>query len=393
MNRLIIVGNGFDLAHGMKTKYHDFVFDYIKTAFEKVNKTGEFKDQLMFIRKSVTTSEVDLRDFQTVRHFGSYMKKIEVREEQKIDITYIERQFNTNQQPFVWFIYTDFIYHLFTSCIDDTWVNIENEYYSKLLQIIRAADKRKDIRQLNDSFSFLISILTNYISRQKANSDFTYKTNPFYGLLQQPIDYSKFVSLSDGEKRGLSSQIEQGRLKKVGQNRIIPSTTLILNFNYTTTIENYLYNDSLLSYLGYTSDLNYIHGKPDTEIIFGFGDEVDEKYILLERENNNEFLQHIKSFGYFKNHNYSNLIRFIESNKFEVFIWGHSCGLSDRTMLNMIFEEENCKSIKIFHHKISDTKNNYTELTQEISRHFKNKAIMRKKIVPFDKLDFLPQVL
>ena len=25
MNRLIIVGNGFDLAHGLKTKYSDFI--------------------------------------------------------------------------------------------------------------------------------------------------------------------------------------------------------------------------------------------------------------------------------------------------------------------------------------------------------------------------------
>jgi hypothetical protein len=30
MNRLIIIGNGFDLAHGIKTSYHDFILDYLK---------------------------------------------------------------------------------------------------------------------------------------------------------------------------------------------------------------------------------------------------------------------------------------------------------------------------------------------------------------------------
>jgi hypothetical protein len=30
MNRLIIIGNGFDLAHGIKTSYHDFLLDYLK---------------------------------------------------------------------------------------------------------------------------------------------------------------------------------------------------------------------------------------------------------------------------------------------------------------------------------------------------------------------------
>lgn len=28
MNRLVLVGNGFDLAHGLKTSYRDFITDY-----------------------------------------------------------------------------------------------------------------------------------------------------------------------------------------------------------------------------------------------------------------------------------------------------------------------------------------------------------------------------
>lgn len=28
MNRLILIGNGFDLAHGLKTSYSDFIKDY-----------------------------------------------------------------------------------------------------------------------------------------------------------------------------------------------------------------------------------------------------------------------------------------------------------------------------------------------------------------------------
>ncbi len=33
MNRLILIGNGFDLAHGLKTSYHDFILDYFKNCF------------------------------------------------------------------------------------------------------------------------------------------------------------------------------------------------------------------------------------------------------------------------------------------------------------------------------------------------------------------------
>lgn len=38
MNRLILIGNGFDLAHGMKTSYNDFILWYLKKCFEEAFK-------------------------------------------------------------------------------------------------------------------------------------------------------------------------------------------------------------------------------------------------------------------------------------------------------------------------------------------------------------------
>ena len=31
MNRLVLIGNGFDLAHGLKTNYEDFIYWYWKS--------------------------------------------------------------------------------------------------------------------------------------------------------------------------------------------------------------------------------------------------------------------------------------------------------------------------------------------------------------------------
>ncbi|TXD74537.1 hypothetical protein ESU54_02810 [Aequorivita antarctica] len=76
--------------------------------------------------------------------------------------------------------------------------------------------------------------------------------------------------------------------------------------------------------------------------------------------------------------------------KFQVYIFGHSCGLSDRKLLNTIFENSNCRSIKIFYHK-NGNGDNYTELTQNISRHFNKKALMREKIVDKTLSVELPQ--
>ena len=42
MNRLILIGNGFDLAHGLKTCYKDFILWYIKGRFDKAQQNMEY---------------------------------------------------------------------------------------------------------------------------------------------------------------------------------------------------------------------------------------------------------------------------------------------------------------------------------------------------------------
>ena len=41
MNRLVIIGNGFDLAHGLKTSYKDFIRWYLDDFFENLFKSKE----------------------------------------------------------------------------------------------------------------------------------------------------------------------------------------------------------------------------------------------------------------------------------------------------------------------------------------------------------------
>jgi hypothetical protein len=39
MNRIILIGNGFDLAHGLDTRYKDFIDDFWKGIIEDAKKT------------------------------------------------------------------------------------------------------------------------------------------------------------------------------------------------------------------------------------------------------------------------------------------------------------------------------------------------------------------
>ena len=60
---------------------------------------------------------------------------------------------------------------------------------------------------------------------------------------------------------------------------------------------------------------------------------------------------------------------------------GHSCGNSDRTLLNTLFEHPNCDSVKVYYHQIDENTDNYSQIVRNISRNFNDKAAMRDKVV------------
>jgi hypothetical protein len=337
MNKLVIIGNGFDLAHGLKTKYSDFVFWYLQQVIYKIGENQSFEDALIKVdyyqslpQKHQLNSIQDFRDIVNHRYYP-------------LPIKY------KNQ----------FARKLLSQISNENWVDIEALYYSELKEIYKKYEGGitlsvaiKGAKELNDCLNFIKFKLQEYLNL---------------------IDCNDILLLSD-----IKEHIETDLTPKSA----ISGQALFLNFNYTNTIEQYLKSVPI----AYT--LNYIHGRlniKDNPMIFGYGDEIDSHYEKIENLNSNEFLNNFKSFGYLKADNYRRLINFAGANAFEVFIYGHSCGLSDRVLLNSIFEHPNCDSIKIYYHQKSEEENDFYEKTQEISRHFRpaSRQIMRKRIVPF----------
>ena len=150
---------------------------------------------------------------------------------------------------------------------------------------------------------------------------------------------------------------------------------MLLNFNYTHTAQ--LYHNADLGFI------NYIHGKIDApqSVIFGYGDELDDDYKKLQKLNDNECLCNVKTIKYQECDNYRKLLAFAESAPYQVCIMGHSCGNSDRTLLNTLFEHKNCISIKPYYYIKEDGTDNYLELVQNISRNFTDMKLMRDRVV------------
>lgn len=155
-----------------------------------------------------------------------------------------------------------------------------------------------------------------------------------------------------------------------------PANTLILNFNYTQTAKQLYTIDK--------EEIINIHGTLNNArnpIIFGYGDELDDDYNRIEKLQDNDFLENIKFVRYHETGCYRQLLGFIESEPYQVITMGHSCGNSDRTLLNTLFEHRNCISVKVYYHQREDGTDDYSQLIRNISRNFNDKAAMRDKVV------------
>ncbi|MDQ1770561.1 hypothetical protein GQR60_02605 [Labilibaculum sp. A4] len=351
MNRLIIVGNGFDLAHGMKTSFNHFITDYYNNAIEEFCRDRTYSDKLLNIKHKQDYGN-DLNYFST-SGFSELPKVLEdFKNHMSVDIS----------------INSDILRKINESIETKNWVDIEKEYFNLLG---KSADSNQiDVGELNEEFDFLKNKLMTYLKKQQDDFSNDFDLSPLVNCFTQLIDYSEFSRV---------------RAKTI----VKPESLYFLNFNYTNTCEPYLVECKKKM----TASINYIHGNLDGTKgapIFGFGDEFDKKFLEFEDKDGNEYFKHIKSFDYSKNQNYSSLLSFIESDNFQVHIYGHSCGISDRTMLRSIFESEYCKSIKIFYHG-SEEDNDFVERTYEIYRHFSNKGVMRRKVVSLELCEPMPQ--
>jgi 3-hydroxyisobutyrate dehydrogenase-like beta-hydroxyacid dehydrogenase len=83
------------------------------------------------------------------------------------------------------------------------------------------------------------------------------------------------------------------------------------------------------------------------------------------------------------------MLGYIELGKFDVHIIGHSCGMSDKTLLSIIFEHPNCVEVKNYHQGTIEEDFNKR---LNISRHYKDKAAMRERIANYDAEAVIPQL-
>ena len=409
MNRIIIIGNGFDLAHNLKTKYEDFI-DWYFGKWVKI-----LKDSTRCYAKD------ELCEFQTRNNyecFYSYFYNC------SLDGNMCDLIRKTQQYYGLRFMPCSLLERMLHSVETKGWVDIEADYYAMLVE---CKGKKDELERLNKDLAVIQGLLVKYlkeIQKNEINEELVCddikskmlapfvakdisveakdKWNDFLKRrcnddnLKYNIEFYKPLDAVKRAKTVRKSLANDGQIRAMGietipgefllPDMLYPDCVMLLNFNYTNTADLYFDDEYFI--------INHIHGDlslPES-VIFGYGDESDDEYKKLQKINDNEYLRHIKTNRYLETPNYRDLLSFIDSAPFQVCIMGHSCGLSDKTLLNTLFEHKNCVSIKPYYYVNEQGKDNYLDIVQNISRNFTNPQLMRDRVVNKTYCEELPQV-
>lgn len=415
MNRIIIIGNGFDLAHQLATRYEDFINWYwdewghsLATSMNRHLTDGlcsfRLKDNVFYAGWALVWREhyIPMQEYSLRNHVEYYKTATNICDF-KVDSL--------------------FFTEICKAVEEKGWVDIEAEYYRMLNSVYLSSPQR-----LNEEFAIvrkkLIEYLTsiqdsnindsivNQATRECMMAPFCEKEISIEGRdkwvdflkcrieeedlsgimkLYKKTNIRKRVAYISKFKKKWQDQIDNDGIETVNEelpsDMLYPDRIMLLNFNYTKTADMYMLVDK------HHFPINHIHGHLDNHesIIFGYGDDKDDKYQEISKLNNNELLTNIKTFRYLEDSCFKDTLTFIASAPYQVYIMGHSCGASDRTLLNTLFEHPNCVSIKPFYYKNGEGQDNYIEIVQNISRNFSDAQKMRDRVVNKTFCQPLPQ--
>lgn len=402
MNRIILIGNGFDKAHNLPTRYDEFIHWYwmewgkrLRASPESVEVDRLCSFKLCNIHDDWSHALPNHRQTATLVSPCDGYKIVEIvrKNRELCDFSF--------RSPF----FQRICEHLQTK----KWVDIEDVFYS----FLKSSNNPKNI---NDDLEFLKGKLIEYLQslqetdinpiiRNQILAPISQKDiaigsmDKWKEMMKERLDYDSdqwldltesyytkrgsgqyFVDSIEDYKKTFSEDILSDNfnddLEKICPAYRLPDKIMLLNFNYTNTADLYLPQMDKFS-------VNHIHGTISNpkSVIFGYGDEHDDEYQPLMKKNDNEYLRHIKSFRYLESSNYRKMREFIELGPYQVCIMGHSCGISDRTLLSTLFEHKNCVSIKPYYYRDKDGKDNYFDLICNIARNISDPSLMRDRVV------------
>ena len=190
MNRIILVGNGFDLAHGLKTRYEDFInwyFDQLKSNLVNY-KYSKYENYLCTLELNVKYHGISswqnflYADRTTIFNIsvGAFLEYLD----------YIGKNADATVT------YSPLLDRICESISTKGWVDIEADYYELLMTVSNNPDNLDlNVDQLQKDLQFIIGQLAIYLCEVQSNA--TLSQNPkCRDLISEQITFDDIAILS-----------------------------------------------------------------------------------------------------------------------------------------------------------------------------------------------------
>lgn len=338
---ILVLGNGFDLAHGLPTTYKDFL-DFANVV-EKISKNEASKCD------SIPNGE---------------MIKWYIDEKINGDKS-IYNELESLIKDNVWLRHFNAVYESRKRDGKDGWIDFESEISSAIQALDGALDDVKEyIRKGKDRGHiqpYQFEALKYLINREKSKYDSIYLNIEYISAFKEQF-LKDLNRLTRCLEIYLSDYVNNLPVSKKLPDIDGLKIDKVLSFNYTNTYERIYGKDKP------DIEYDYIHGKAEIthdidscNLVLG----IDEYLIGEERNSNTEFIQFKKFFQriYKKTgckymdwiNGYLTRLNDIKRNKFNIaiedfniYIFGHSLDITDKDILSELIQTQYART-RIFH--------------------------------------------
>lgn len=340
---ILIVGNGFDLAHELPTKYEDFL-GFLKI-IKLIDKSYFIKhpDQYNLIQDEIKNEKMR----KALRELALYKESKPDLEMFGIIHCYICKEGSIGKSCSCELLrnpanndiirnnkWIDYFLSIYESMHGKGWIDIECE----IQKVMKFINDIRDYAPIDEKKMSPISLKNLKIEQIIARKD----------LEVDWVTKREFVNILENDMDDFIQCLEQYILlvNKISTEIRLPMVDLqidkVLSFNYTNTYEKY-YGENLSE-----ESYNYIHGQAgQNNIILGFNeylkdDEKNEKLLCIRFK---KFFQRIyKETGC----SYKNWIT--KNREHNVFVFGHSLDTTDKDIISEIIMHEDVQKTTIFYH-------------------------------------------
>ena len=418
-DKIVILGNGFDLRHFLPTKYNHLItilreidnydfFDCEVSFSDLFNEDFKQKDEFFY------NGILNYYDFQNIKFNSEELKSIQDRlktnnwfqylktvEENKID-TWIDFETEINRVLSSISDYFDKFHDGLFSTIKKKYFSTTGSSYSYFI-----AEEGYGNKFFNNNFQRDILVLFGLFDRYKFSKN--YKLNEHYVVvIEEVIQYYKEKEFFDSIYKSLEEFIGifndyiefivnpfyDNFIKEKKENFIFKNekflfnaVTKIYSFNYTNSYQKlYTKNDST------KEDIDFLHGRSienwdrnfeNLKMVLGV-DEIDDS---LKKDKLFQFTKYFQKLH--KNTDYHFLDGIIELISYKIpqdlefYFWGHSLDISDKDYIKDVFYivENTSSIIKIFYHSISGKADQLKNLLGIIDKNIIEDLMKKNRLI------------